>query len=291
MTRINTKDLVRAWRQDFGIDVAHLFSGVEQIEMREDANTGHIAFWPPILGDAAFYQALRRFKWYHPERKCEHVYAAEIAQRGSFVLDVGAGHGDFAAHLCDVDYLGLESDPDAVATAKSRGHDVRDQSMATWRASDAFRPADLVTAFQVLEHVEDPETFLNEMKSCLQDQGDLIIGVPDADSYVRSLPDFMLNAPPHHVTWWTETSLRAVLRRVGMEAVQVQRFAVEPWEYQLWWMAKFAGDVLKSERGFFGPHLRWRKMWSFCLSWPLQWLAPPKTARGSTLLVRAQRLR
>lgn len=288
MERIPADHLVRAWRQDFGIDVAHLFAGIEQIEMCEDAETGHVFFAPSILGDAAFYQALRRFKWYHPEQKREHEYAAELAKIGDFVLDVGAGNGDFATYLANVDYLGLESDGAAVAAARGRGQDLRDLTMDAWRASAGFRPADLVTAFQVLEHVAEPAAFLAQMRACLHEEGELVIGVPDADSYIRSLPDFMLNAPPHHVTWWTEAALTKLMRKVGLEIVDAKRFAVEPWEYQLWWMAKLAGDNAQSNRSFFGPRLRLRKIWSFCLSWPLQRLAPPKSAGGSTLVVRAR---
>lgn len=288
MERIPSDHLIRAWRQDFGIDVSHLFAGIDQIELHEAANTGHIAFSPPVLGDTTFYQALRRFKWYHPKRKREHEYAAARAKPGDFILDVGAGNGDFAAYLSDVDYLGLESDQAAVAEAQRQGRGLRDLTMADWLASEAYRPADLVTAFQVLEHVADPQAFLAGMRRCLHEKGELVIGVPDAESYVRSLPDFMLNAPPHHVTWWTERAVRALMQEVGLEVVEVKRFAVEPWEYQLWWMAKFAGNIAHSDRAFFGPQLRWRKIWSFCLSWPLQWLAPPKSARGSTLVLRAR---
>ncbi|NQY12283.1 MAG: class I SAM-dependent methyltransferase [Henriciella sp.] len=288
MERIPTDHLVRAWRQDFGINVAHLFAGTEHVEMRENAETGHVSFLPPILGDAAFYQALRRFKWYHPKQKREHEYAAELAKSGDLVLDVGAGNGDFARYLSGVEYLGLESDGAAVAGARARGQDLRDLTMDAWQASAEFRPANVVTAFQVLEHVSDPEAFLAEMCACLHEAGEMVIGVPDAESYIRSLPDFMLNAPPHHITWWTEAALTKLMAKVGLEVVETKRFAVEPWEYQLWWMAKFAGDVTQSNRSFFGPHLRLRKIWSFCLSWPLQWLAPPKSALGSTLVVRAR---
>lgn len=289
LERVAAADIIRAWRQDFGIDVAHLFEGVDEVTLRLDPRTGQMRFEPCSLGDAAFYQALREFKWYHPARKLEHVHAAELARAGGLVLDIGAGNGDFAGYLAGADYVGLESDPDAVATGRASGIDLRPLDMATWRASDEFRPAHLVTAFQVLEHVEDPGTFLSEMKNCLADDGTIMIGVPDAESYVSQLPDFMLNAPPHHVSWWTETALRQALETAGLAVHAVKRFPVEPWEYQLWWMAKFARWMAGTDRTRFGRGLRARKVLSFCLSWPLQWLAPPKSARGSTLLIEARK--
>ncbi|MEM7458092.1 MAG: class I SAM-dependent methyltransferase [Pseudomonadota bacterium] len=286
---LRTSELIKSWKQDFGIDVDSLFKGIEQLELRRDPATGRMDFLPRVLGDADFYQQLRRFSWYHPKRKLEHVHAAQLAQSGDFILDVGAGHGDFAAYLSDVDYLGLESDQVAVAAARERGRDLRAITMSELRADKTYRPADLVTAFQVLEHVDDPDTFLREMKDCMRTDGSMIVGVPDADSYVTRVPDLMLNAPPHHVTWWTEAALRKTMSRIGLDVVRVQRFAVEPWEYQLWWMAKFSRWMGDANGQYFGRNLRARKVAAFSLSWPLQWVAPPKSASGSTLLVHARR--
>ena len=289
LERIAAEDLVRAWRQDFGIDVARLFSGVEHIELKRDPGSGYLRFDPPILGDAAFYQKLRAFKWYHPEQKREHVHAASVVAAGAFVLDVGAGVGDFARCLEHVGYIGLESDPEAIAAGRRTGLDLRSETMSMWRDSVDYRPANVVSAFQVLEHVSDPQNFIAEMTQCLAPDGQLIIGVPDADSYVADLPDFMLNAPPHHVTWWTEPALRQLLEKMGLKVDAVTRFQVEPWEYQLWWMAKISNGLPGRKERRFGRTMRWRKILSFCLSWPLQWMSPPRRARGSTLLVQASR--
>ncbi|MEO1659635.1 MAG: class I SAM-dependent methyltransferase [Pseudomonadota bacterium] len=282
-----TRDLVRAWRQDFGIDVSGLFDGIDELAVQQDTETGMMSFEPKVLGDAAFYQALRRFKWYHPTRKLEHAHAADTIPDGARVVDIGAGNGDFASYLGDAIYLGLESDAAAVQSAQTRGRDLRMLSMAGWCAAETFYPADIVTAFQVLEHVADPQGFIAEMVRCAAPQGRLIIGVPDAESYIADLPDFMLNAPPHHVSWWTEAALRNLIETAGLKVERVTRFPVEPWEYQLWWMARFAKAFPGHMPGAFGARHRWRKIASFCLSWPLQWRAPKAAARGSTLLIEA----
>ena len=289
LERISTRDLVRAWQQDFGIDVSNLFEGIETLTVQRDGATGSVTFDPPVLGDAAFYQALRAFKWYHPSRKLEHVQAAKSIPPGTSVLDIGAGNGDFAAYLEQANYLGFESDPEAVSTAQLQGRDLRALSMTDWCAAPDFFPFDVVTAFQVLEHVADPRSFVAQMVDCAAPNGRLILGVPDADSYVTDLPDFMLNAPPHHVSWWTEAALRALLEAEGLTVERVTRFLVEPWEYQLWWMAQIAKRLPGRPTATFGASLRWRKVVSFCLSWPLQWRAPAAPARGSTLLVEARK--
>ncbi|MEO0551053.1 MAG: class I SAM-dependent methyltransferase [Pseudomonadota bacterium] len=286
---IEAAHFVRAWKQDFGIDVAALFKDIDQIEMRLSEESGRIRFVPSVPGDPAFYRSLRKFGWYHPEHKLEHAQAAQLAKPASLVLDVGAGTGDFSGYLNGATYLGLESDGAAVETAKALGRDVRQLTLSEWRKQPGFKPADVTAAFQVLEHVTDPEDFIAEMAACLSRHGTLILGVPDAESYVADLPDFMLNAPPHHLTWWSEEAIRQLLNTAGFDVTDILRFPVEPWEYQLWWMAQIARVFRKDQTSRFGQPLRLLKVISFALSWPLQWLRPPRSARGSTLLVTARR--
>ncbi len=286
---VPARDIIASWQSDFGIDVAHLFEGVETLELIEDAATGRLGFYPPIEGDAAFYQALRKFDWYHPPTKEEFAAAAKWLQVGERVTDIGAGAADFAAHVPAEDYLGLETDPAAVAAATANGTPVLNMDMATYRTAPEFRPAGLVTAFQVLEHVPVPDRFVSEMVSLTKADGHVAIGVPDAGSYVADLPDFMLNAPPHHLTWWTEDALAATMKGAGLSIEAVYRFHVEPWERQLWWMAKLANIARSDGLGRFGAKLRARKVASYLGAWALQIIPIPKAARGSTLLMIGRR--
>lgn len=278
-------DIVASWQSDFGIDVTRLFDGVETLSVVQDPMTGRLRFHPPIEGDADFYQALRKFDWYHPPTKEEFVAAAKWLQSGDLVTDIGAGAAGFAAHVPEPDYVGLETDGAAVAAAKAKGISSLNMDMAAYRQAPTFRPAGLVTAFQVLEHVADPDGFVSDMVSLTRAGGYVAIGVPDAGSYVADLPDFMLNAPPHHLTWWTEEALEAVMVGAGLNIEAVYRFNVEPWERQLWWMARLANIARPERLGHFGAKLRARKVASFLGSWLLQRLPIPEAARGSTLLM------
>jgi hypothetical protein len=37
--------------------------------------------------------------------------------------------------------------------------------------------------------------------------GLLCVGVPHIPSAITRIPNFLINAPPHHLTWWTRTAL------------------------------------------------------------------------------------
>ncbi len=287
-------DFVASWRSDFGIDVSELFDTAasgrrDLVRLFHDPDSGRIWFDPAIVGDEAFYQALRRFKWYHPKRKLEHAAAGRWAAAGARVLDIGAGDGAFAAHVSHARYRGLEPDPVSAEAGRARGLDLLAMDAGAYRRSELFSPADLATAFQVLEHVPDPDGFIRSMEACLAPDGRLAIGVPDGGSYIRDLPDFMLNAPPHHLTWWTEASLRTCLDANGFRVTAVERFPVEPWERQLYWMAAIARRFRRSERPRFGRRMRPLKVASFVAAWALQAWPLDQMKRGSTLLVRAER--
>lgn len=281
---IGVPDLVDAWRRDFGIDVERLFAGIAALDLIEDTATGRMDFRPAITGDAAFYAALRKFRWYHPATKAEYAAAARWLGDTGRVVDVGAGLGGFAAYVPRRQYLGLETDPDAVAACTARGLTVL--GLDPGRARQVVPPAELVTAFQVLEHVAHPEAFLADLAGLTAPGGRIAIGVPDAGSYVAGLPDFVLNAPPHHVSWWTETALRALFEGAGLKVLAAERFPVEPWERQIWWMAKLAG---RDGRRRFGRQLRTRKVLAYIGSLGLQVLPVPKAARGATLFMVGER--
>jgi hypothetical protein len=40
--------------------------------------------------------------------------------------------------------------------------------------------------------------------------GRLCVVVPSRDSAITEIPNFVLNAPPHHLSWWNEDALRVL---------------------------------------------------------------------------------
>ena len=285
---VSARDLAASWRADLGIDTGTAFAGLREFRLCRDPATGRVFFDPPVTGAAELYRRLRRFHWYRPAHKAEHASAAQWIPAGARVLDIGAGDGRFAAHVPQARYKGLETDAAAVAAARARGLEV--EAATPSRLARGAGTFDVVTAFQVLEHVADPFGFAAAAVDCLADGGLLILGVPDGESYLADLPDFVLNAPPHHVTWWTEAALRHLARDLGLEVVSVARFAVEPWERRLWWMARVARALAPGRRRRFGRRLRPLKVAAWLLAGVLARL-PVRTRApsGATLLLVAKR--
>lgn len=82
---------------------------------------------------------------------------------------------------------------------------------------------DVVCAFEVLEHSEDPIEFLLMMKSWLKPGGSVLISVPNAKRLSvrlgrREVQDF----PPHHLMYWTPRALELAVRRVALSPIEIK---------------------------------------------------------------------
>jgi 2-polyprenyl-3-methyl-5-hydroxy-6-metoxy-1,4-benzoquinol methylase len=90
----------------------------------------------------------------------------------------------------------------------------------------ALAPADLVIAGEVIEHVDDPGSFLDAMGALLAPDGVIILTTPNASgllSAVGVLGGYEINHPDHvnRFTWLTLTNL---LQRRGYEPTEVCTF-------------------------------------------------------------------
>ena len=80
---------------------------------------------------------------------------------------------------------------------------------------------DVVTSFQVIEHVADPMAFLVDLMNCIRPGGTVIVAAPNDDSFVGAEINGILNMPPHHVTRWPPSALQYALAHAGASEVVV----------------------------------------------------------------------
>ena len=92
-------------------------------------------------------------------------------------LDVGSADGRFveAARGAGIDAVGVELSAVAVQAARERGVPVQQGSIAD--VDDG--PYDTATAFDVIEHVPDPEGFLSHIAGVLPEGGTLVLTLPN----------------------------------------------------------------------------------------------------------------
>ena len=145
---------------------------------------------------------------------------------GGRLLDVGCGTGHFAEAARQAGYrvTGLDRSRPQLDLARSRFGltDLHAETLAGYAGHAPAGSFDVVTAFQVLEHVADPVAFLAHAKGLIAPGGYLGLGVPNW----RIWPIFRepFDAPPNHLTRWSRTSIRTALDRGGFETLKVREY-------------------------------------------------------------------
>ena len=243
---VGTRLLKDLWRIQFDVDAGPSFNGIERFHLWESP-TGLLYFDPMLEGDAGFYTAyynkLRKNNLYEPgiPRGYFHIAAREIGE-GERVLDVGCGFG------------GLR---DLIPHARSLGLDPHFSGDTEWARAESLEDHlkshegeyDVACLFDVLEHLVDPRLTMQNMARAVRPGGRVFICVPHVPSALTRIPNFLLNAPPHHLTWWTDDALRAVAAQAGLG---VERIAPTPWcpiSSKVYWIERFS--AIKTGERFF----------------------------------------
>jgi len=217
-------DLIRRY-DELGADIRRLVGDTQAVSLVEDENG--LRMWQPlILGDGEFYRQLsERNPWYYATAKREYDVAAQYLG-GEELLEVGCGEGHFSAWVKQARYTGLELSDHAVAAAQRRGLQVLRQDLIAFSEQ---HPAafDRVCSFQVLEHLPVPADYFSAAHRVLRPGGLLITAVPAEDSYLGRQHDDCLNAPPHHVSRWTDECLKRYPESFGFELFDLVHLPME----------------------------------------------------------------
>lgn len=199
---------IQKYQQELKVDISAYFQKVDQISLCHCLDTGYQFFIPfELAGDASLYEKLEHFDWYYQSEKWEFEITFHFLQPGDRLLEIGSGRGDFLDYLRSrqIEGEGLELNPSAIQVCQQRSLNViceRVENFAPRHIGDY----DTVVSFQVLEHLTDIKTFLENCLSLLKQGGQLILAVPNNDSYIRyQMPS--TNLPPHHMGWWNKDSL------------------------------------------------------------------------------------
>ncbi|MGD9544230.1 MAG: class I SAM-dependent methyltransferase [Methylocystis sp.] len=234
---VPTRLLGRLWKIEFGADAWPSFGAVEQFGLWESP-TGLLFFDPPVEGDHGFYEGfysrLKKLGLYSNRFvRPEFNLAARHVPPGARVLDVGCGPGNFRHCVPHADYTGL----DPHFGADSGDPSLRNETLGEHLLANAAS-YDAVCAFQVLEHLSAPASLFSDMLRAAKPGGLVFIGVPHTPSALTRIPNFLMNAPPHHLSWWTIGALAEMANRAGAIVESVEKV---PWgedDALLYWISR-----------------------------------------------------
>lgn len=178
-----TAPIAAAYLRDFDYDCSEDFAGLEEIAVYECSATGYRFFYPYSLqGKEKLYRAIEDTDWCYEEAKWEHVAVADLIAEDASVLDIGCGRGAFLSKLKTARATGIELNKSAAEFARQRDIEVVESLIAT-HAAERPEAYDVVTAFQVLEHIADPMPFLRDCLAALKPGGLFVLAVPNNDAH------------------------------------------------------------------------------------------------------------
>jgi len=144
----------------------------------------------------------------------------EDFRKSSMLLDVGCGEGQFLNTAKSLGWLakGLDLSPYAVEICKKFGADAS--------CIDFLGPGleskdyDIVTMFEVLEHLTRPKEYLLKTNAILRKGGVLVITTPNFDSITRMLLSnkwSVINA--EHLFYFTSASIKRLITGCGFRII------------------------------------------------------------------------
>lgn len=215
--------LADEWGAAFDDEVKRKHTPGDKASLLECANCGLHFFSPAMAGDSAFYSQLTSTAPnYYSDDKWDFEAALETMGAGDLLLDVACGAGAWLrrADAKGVNAYGIDTNPAAIAQAKNMGLQAECCTVERFSTENTGR-FDVVTSFQVIEHIPAVLPFVKAAADCLKPGGKLILTVPNRlRSFRRPLEP--LDCPPHHVSRWSEDQFTVLAQLAGLTLTAVQ---------------------------------------------------------------------
>lgn len=175
--------------------------------------------------DSFFEKSIRRYgKTHHitEDQKLTGVLDERLRNIALFVkpharlLDVGSGMGQFALRAREAGYAVNAMDKAVPGISYLRNQGIRAYTDLSHVPNHAY---EVVTLFDVIEHIKRPYPFLKEVKNKLTKNGILVVTTPNARGITsKVVPKYLTWAPvrySEHVILYTTPSLHLLLRNAG----------------------------------------------------------------------------
>lgn len=165
----------------------------------------------------------RRTRIFAPRAARLATYCQHLRDRDSVLLEVGAAFGLFCSEVAKLGLfhriLALEPTPDLAATCRTLGLEVLEMPIEDLPPSPL---ADVIAAFEVIEHLFSPARFVEHCRALLKEEGLLILSCPNVEGFdLLSLGAVSATFDHEHVNYFNPRSLPRLLERFGFSILDV----------------------------------------------------------------------
>jgi len=151
---------------------------------------------------------------------------ANIQLKRNVLVDVGGGNGLFLESLASTGagfekYINVEPSNEGANLTLQRGFDVFNGFIEDFNSNLKI---DLITAFELIEHLFNPMTFLNKISSLLGASGIFILTTPNIEGFdlllLGSKSDNI--GVPNHLNYFSPKSIKILLEKCGFEIIHIE---------------------------------------------------------------------
>jgi len=150
------------------------------------------------------------------------------------ILDIGCNSGTFTKQIYNVfpksKIFGIDVSKKAIAYAKQKYTSINFQVAKAEELPFKSNTFDLVTCFEVLEHVDEPKRIIKEIKRVLTKNGNIILIVPTENLLFKMIWGLWTKFGPGrvwkhtHVQKFTKKKLDNLLKKSGCNIVKRKTF-------------------------------------------------------------------
>ena len=154
------------------------------------------------------------------------------------ILDFGSGNGGFLKFAKDISkkVLGVELEKAVISHYKEEKIPLENY------LNNINEKFDLITSFHVIEHIKEPLEILEKLSNLLEENGKLIIEVPNANDALLTIYE---NEAFSHFTYWschlylyTRHTLELLAKKAGLEVEFIKHIQRYPLSNHLYWLSK-----------------------------------------------------
>lgn len=161
-----------------------------------------------------------------------HLNDFEKFVKGRRLFDVGAATGYFmtVAKNRGWDVSGIEISEEASKRGREKGLNIVTGTLSDTKIDQVF---DVVTMWDVVEHMTNPDKDIDVVNKILKTKGLLAINTPDSGSLFAKIMKqrWHLVVPPEHIWYFNRKSLCLLLERKGFKIIKTgcvgKKFTVE----------------------------------------------------------------
>lgn len=174
----------------------------------------------------------RRKKIFKPRAK----YMDKILpKKNDYIIgDIGAGFGLFLEELRKIrpgnHYVAIEPSMEMAGICKNKGLEV--ECLCLEDIKEPCIKFDLLTAFELTEHLHDPGLFFKSARKILKKDGYLFLTTLNSKGFDIAIlwEKSKIITPPHHLNFFNADSIKALLERSGFKILEVSTPGKLDWD-------------------------------------------------------------